>query len=66
MDNAFGKDGSSKRWRRIRLAVIRRDGNCRMCGGLAQEVDHIRPRELGGGDEFERDGHGAVGLLLVW
>lgn len=41
--------GYDAQWRRVRLAVLTREPICRDCGGLAHEVDHIRPLSQGGG-----------------
>lgn len=44
----------SAAWRRLRLAVIARDGGiCQLCGKLVQEsphIDHIIPKARGGQD----------------
>lgn len=50
--------GGTRRWRAIRAAQLAREPLCRVCraeGRLvpAVEVDHIRPRAQGGGDEPE-------------
>ena len=44
------RNGSTRAWRRVRLAVLRRDGFRCPCGAVAVEVDHVVPRELGGAD----------------
>lgn len=39
-------------WRRIRHAVLERDGyRCRYCGGPASTVDHVVPVFRGGSDD---------------
>jgi 5-methylcytosine-specific restriction enzyme A len=44
--------GSTRAWRKVRAAVLERDGwRCYWCGGRATEVDHLRARARGGGDE---------------
>ena len=44
--------GSTSKWRKIRAAILLRDGHiCGWCGGKATEVDHIIPRYLGGEDD---------------
>lgn len=50
--------GSTRRWRRVRAAVLQRDqGRCQVqgqgCTGAATTVDHIVPRSLGGGDALD-------------
>ena len=35
-------------WRVIRNRVLKAEPNCRMCGGLATEVDHIKSLKEGG------------------
>jgi 5-methylcytosine-specific restriction endonuclease McrA len=41
--------GLGHHWRRLRLAVLRRDGyRCHWCGGRAATVDHIVARVEGG------------------
>ena len=43
--------GSTREWRKIRLAVLKRDKyKCKYCGGKADTVDHVKPRADGGGD----------------
>ena len=44
---------ASMAWRRVRAAVLARDRCCVSCGAPAEEVDHIRPVVMGGGDELE-------------
>ena len=54
--SALGPNGGTRLWRRRRAWVIRRDrAQCVLCGGRGSrehslEVDHIRPRHLGGLD----------------
>jgi len=44
---------SSKRWKKLRLTILDRDGRvCYACNGEATEVDHIWPRSKGG-DPFD-------------
>lgn len=43
--------GSTRRWRKIRIRILRRDGyRCAICGKRANHVDHIRLRSQNGGD----------------
>lgn len=63
--SALTPRGSTRRWRRIRLLVLDRDGwRCRLpvkggtdanggaeCGAYATHVDHVLPRAQGGSDE---------------
>jgi len=45
----------SKKWKDLRLSVLARDGYiCYVCGGEADQVDHIFPRSKGGStfDQF--------------
>jgi hypothetical protein len=45
------RSGSTRRWRRLRQEVLRRDGfRCVECGAPAVEVDHIEAVILGGTD----------------
>lgn len=52
-------DGNRWRWSATRRLVMARDGGrCQLgipgvCTRIAQEVDHITPRGLGGGDELD-------------
>jgi 5-methylcytosine-specific restriction protein A len=40
-------------WRGRRAVVLHRDGyKCVKCGARATDVDHIKPRAFGGGDEL--------------
>lgn len=58
MSRAWG-GGSTRRWRKLRAAVLARDGHrCqiptaagRPCLAPASHVDHIVPKSAGGGDE---------------
>lgn len=44
----------STEFKRLRLEILQRDQyTCYMCGGEANEVDHIYPRSKGGSDEPE-------------
>ncbi|TVQ64827.1 MAG: HNH endonuclease, partial [Phycisphaerales bacterium] len=45
----------SDRWRRLRAMVLREEPLCRMCGGPANEVDHIVPRSEDASLELVRD-----------
>lgn len=50
--SALKAAGSTRRWRKIRAAVLRRDGHrCRYCGAPATHVDHVDPRKRGGDDD---------------
>ena len=41
--------GSTARWRRLRLRVLNRDGwTCAYCGAEATHVDHVTPTSKGG------------------
>ena len=46
---------SRTEWRRIRKAVLTRDGyRCQKCGKRGRlEIDHIRPKWVGGSDDME-------------
>jgi 5-methylcytosine-specific restriction endonuclease McrA len=45
----------TKKWKNKRLSVLQRDGyECYLCGGQADQVDHIIPR-VQGGDVFDDD-----------
>jgi len=52
--SALSARGSTRRWRKLRAAVLVRDnGICHICGlGGARSVDHIVPRAHGGSDEL--------------
>ena len=44
----------SKKWKDLRLQVLARDGYvCYVCGGEADQVDHLFPRAKGG-DTFDQ------------
>lgn len=53
--NTYG-EGLPKNWRTIHAAVLRRDkGVCYLCGSatpLADGVEHVKPRALGGSDKM--------------
>jgi 5-methylcytosine-specific restriction endonuclease McrA len=48
------RNGSTSRWRKIRLGILRRDNyTCYYCGiPTATTVDHLTPVEQGGDDSF--------------
>ena len=48
--NSIKRNGSTTRWRKIRVAILRRDNNtCYYCGiPTATTVDHLTPVEQGG------------------
>ena len=48
------RNGSTSRWRKIRLAVLKRDNNtCYYCGTpTANTCDHLTPIDKGGTDDF--------------
>lgn len=41
---------NSRRWVRMRGAIINREPLCRLCGRPAKEVDHLIPLRMGGAD----------------
>jgi 5-methylcytosine-specific restriction endonuclease McrA len=46
------RNGSTRQWRKVRVAVLQRDGNCCVyCGREATTVDHIQPVSRGGTDD---------------
>jgi 5-methylcytosine-specific restriction endonuclease McrA len=53
MSSALQGNGSTTKWRKIRLRILQRDNYvCQMCGvEEANSVDHIVPRAAGGSDE---------------
>lgn len=45
--------GYGYRWRKLRAAVLERDHySCNVCGGRANEVDHIKNKASGGTDSM--------------
>ena len=45
--------GSTRKWRKIREYVLKRDGKvCKKCGAHANHVDHVRTRKNGGKDQL--------------
>ena len=45
----------TKKWKNKRLSILQRDGyECYVCGGQAEQVDHLIPR-VAGGDVFDDD-----------
>jgi 5-methylcytosine-specific restriction enzyme A len=50
--SALTSRGSTRRWRKLRAAVLARDrGICHLCGHAgARTVDHLVPRAHGGDD----------------
>lgn len=50
--NKIKRNGSTSRWRKIRLAILKRDNHtCYYCGiPTATTVDHLTPVEQGGDD----------------
>lgn len=45
--------GSTRKWRKIREHVLKRDHHtCKKCGKKAHHVDHIKPRRNGGKDHL--------------
>ena len=52
MSSALQGNGSTTKWRKIRQRILQRDGHtCQQCGMDGNSVDHIVPRQAGGGDE---------------
>jgi 5-methylcytosine-specific restriction endonuclease McrA len=50
--SALTKAGSTRAWRRMRAAVLERDGHrCHWCHGPADSVDHLIARVRGGSDD---------------
>lgn len=44
---------SSEDWQIVRCAVLDRDNyRCKKCGRPGREVDHIKPKKLGGTDDL--------------
>jgi len=52
--NSIKRNGSTTRWRKIRLSILKRDNyTCYYCGiPTATTVDHLTPVEQGGNDSF--------------
>lgn len=49
-----GRRGYGRRWRKLRLMVLRRDPICVRCKCRAStHADHIAPKSRGGDDSFE-------------
>jgi 5-methylcytosine-specific restriction endonuclease McrA len=48
------RNGSTSRWRKIRIAILKRDNNtCYYCGiPTANTVDHLTPLDKGGTNDF--------------
>lgn len=46
-------NGSTSRWRKIRLRILARDGCCQLCGQTEgrMHIDHIIPKRLNGTDD---------------
>jgi 5-methylcytosine-specific restriction endonuclease McrA len=52
--SALRDSGSTRKWRKIRERILRRDGYiCQYCGQEADTVDHVIPRRLNGLDTDE-------------
>lgn len=50
--SALRPGGSTRRWRRVRVAILVRDlYTCRYCGAYAATVDHVLRRRDGGTDD---------------
>ena len=50
-NSALRSSGSTRRWTKIKLRILRRDGFiCQYCGQEANTVDHVIPRRLNGND----------------
>lgn len=53
------EQGYGAEWQRVRLEVLERDGyECQLrlsprCRGIAETVDHLLPKKLGGSDDIE-------------
>ena len=52
--NTIKRNGSTTRWRKIRLSILKRDNNtCYYCGvNTANTVDHLTPLDKGGDNNF--------------
>lgn len=47
MTSALNKNGSTRKWRKLRAAILRRDNHvCYWCGKHATTVDHLTPRAI--------------------
>ena len=47
-----GQRGYGQAWRVIRSRILERDRHrCTSCGEPAEQVDHIKPKHKGGGDD---------------
>lgn len=59
MQSRSDVDANRWRWSKTRRLALARDGHrCQLripgiCTGTATEVDHVRPRAVGGGDELD-------------
>lgn len=52
MASSLRPAGSTRAWRKIRAAVLERDGyRCRWCGRPADTVDHLTARARNGDDD---------------
>lgn len=50
----------SQKWKDLRLQILARDGyTCWICGGEANQVDHIQSRKSGG-DMWDRENLAAI------
>ena len=50
----------TKKWKNKRLSILQRDGyECYVCGGQADQVDHLIAR-VKGGDVFDNDNLAAI------
>lgn len=47
-----GAQGYGARWRRLRAAKLKTTPLCEVCGALATEVDHRKPKSQGGTDAW--------------
>ena len=49
-----GRGGSTRRWRKLRAFVLRRDGGqCQRCGGTQKlECHHVVPQKITAGSMF--------------
>ncbi len=60
MHSRIKRNGSSRKWRALRQAILKRDNNtCYFCGiPTATTVDHLTPIDKGGDNQI-------ISLLLV-